>query len=489
MAKFHDLGEDILFVVLRRCDVCTVLSASRINKQIRLLALSKFVWLALVTDLIARYLIDFLSNPDFAKYSAAQLRGMVERALCGPAWAKAGARSPPEINRQVSVQSSYIAPSPGCSLTVKLLPGGRFFTLQNHDGGLECWSVALARCIWSDSRRWLSHRPYAADVVDDGKTARFLVPGSSERSFKIVQVDLGTGITFDIFERPPGVEIGDWWMIRDAVLSGDFLVLTLNVYGVLAVLLLNWRESTYLLFHQTLTVPGMAIIPGYIILGSASPDPPHRPVLLGYTLASLAPHWRPFAARSESESRRLITTRSFDLHRIQQGDGIVPAFMEYFGACEGWQIAPERGIRCRGETGMQLTVRESLLHRGSYDLTFVVSERGAFQSPKNNPDSRVDRGAILVAYRISGSFPALRPRLQLMQLSAVPISAACKARNVPNARYLSMIEGVEDINLHRRASEGRNLVGRCNCDSIHLSPYSGAVTTLVGSSVTVSYYL
>ncbi|KAJ7608577.1 hypothetical protein DFH06DRAFT_1309112 [Mycena polygramma] len=444
MTNFQDLGEDILYVVLTSCDVCTVLSASRINKQIRTLALSKFVWLALVTNLIARYLIDLLSDPGFTNYSAAQLRGMVNRALCGPGWVKAAAKSSPEIYRQLSVQSPYIAPSLGCSLTVKLLPGGRFFTLENHDGGLECWSVASARCIWSDLRRWLSHRPYAVDVVDDGNKARFLVPGSSERSFKIVQVDLGTGISFDIFERPPGVEIGDWWMIRDAVISGDFLVLTLNVYGVLAVLLLNWRESTYLLFHQTMTVPGMAIIPGHIILGSASPDPPHRPVLLGYTLASLAPHWRPFAARSESESRRPITTCSFDLHRIQQGEGIVPAFVEYPGARAGWQIAPECGTRCRGEAGMQLTVRESLLHRGSYDLTFVVSERGAFQAPKNNPDSRVDRGAILATYRISVSVSALRPKLQLMQFSAVPIPAACKARNVSNARYSSMIEGVED---------------------------------------------
>jgi hypothetical protein len=69
-----------------------------------------------------------------------------------------------------------------------------------------------------------------------------------------VQVDLTTGLSFDAFKMPRGAEIGGWWMARDTVISGDFVIMTLHIQDSWAVLLINWMDSVYVMFHQTSTV-------------------------------------------------------------------------------------------------------------------------------------------------------------------------------------------------------------------------------------------
>jgi hypothetical protein len=69
-----------------------------------------------------------------------------------------------------------------------------------------------------------------------------------------VQVDLTTGLSFDAFKMPLGAEIGGWWMVRDTVISGDFVIMTLHIQDSWAVLLINWMDSVYVMFHQTSTV-------------------------------------------------------------------------------------------------------------------------------------------------------------------------------------------------------------------------------------------
>ncbi|KAJ6517884.1 hypothetical protein C8R47DRAFT_1204990 [Mycena vitilis] len=471
MTIFQDLDEDIVLVVLTKCDVYTV------NRQIRTLALSKRVWLAMVANLITSCFIDSLSDPNFYNYSAAELREMVKRVVCGPSpWANTpGTGCTPLANRKISVQSPCITAGPDNRSTyVKLLPGGRFFTLENYNGKLECWSIESGRCIWSYSEK--RRTTYAVDLLNDGYLARFLLPGSSERTFTIAEVDLGTGIAKEVFQTRSETETGGRWTVRDAAISGDYLTLTVHIDDSWAVLLINWKERIYLLFHQSSTVPCVALIPGHIILGSETVEPPHRPALIVYTLAALKPHWRPLTTCLHLDGHD-----SFDLHRIQQGYGLPPTLVEYPGVREGWEITPGPA----GECGMQLLTRESPLRRGSYVLAFVVSEHGAFPGPNNYPDTTRGRGAILVRYCVS--IPGPPSRLRLRQTSAVPI-AACRARDMSYALYSSMIEGVEDMDLLRR--QGRRwLVRRGNHDSMHLSPYSSAVTALAGSKVTVSYYL
>ncbi|KAJ6548639.1 hypothetical protein B0H19DRAFT_1161502 [Mycena capillaripes] len=167
MTSFQNLNEDVLLVVLAKCDVYTVLSASRLNKLIRTLALSKYVWVALVADLIATCLIDAFSDPDYTEYSAPKLLAMVKRLVCGPRWGT------PALHRKLSVESPDIRPRSGYA---KLLPGGRFFTFESYNGRYECWSLASRRCVWNPKGRI-----YAADVLDGENTARFLVSGSSRR--------------------------------------------------------------------------------------------------------------------------------------------------------------------------------------------------------------------------------------------------------------------------------------------------------------------
>ncbi|KAJ7358568.1 hypothetical protein DFH08DRAFT_1075572 [Mycena albidolilacea] len=446
MAVFKELDEDILFVIFRTCDVYTVLTAARINKLIRALALSKAVWVALVADLIARCIMDAFSDPDFRNYSAAQLRGVVERLVCGPAWAEE--RPARVVRRQVSVDTSDIFSkiSPRWSTYVKLLPGGRFLTLENYDGRLECWSLTRGLCVWTYSQKRRTN--YTVEMFDDGNTARFLLPGSLKASFSIVQVDLTTGHSYELFRMPQKDEIR-WWTDGDAVLSGNFVVLTLHVHGNRTLLLINWKEGRYLSFHQTLTAPGMAVVPGHIVLATATLEPPHRPVLLAYTHASLASYWRPLADWAPT-----APSDAFDLHRIQQCSGIRPAFVMHPGAHEGWQVASE-GTRPVSQ-GMRLALRPSPLQRGSYALSFVVYEKDG---------------------------------LQLVQSSAVPTVPVCKAGDVSYARYSIVKPGsIEDVDLDRQEA-GKTELEVIRGESIHLSPSSGAVTTLTGPLVSVSYFV
>jgi hypothetical protein len=53
---------------------------------------------------------------------------------------------------------------------------------------------------------------------------------------------------------PLCAEIGGWWLVRDAVISGDFVIMTLRIQDSWAVLLINWMDSVYAMFHQTATV-------------------------------------------------------------------------------------------------------------------------------------------------------------------------------------------------------------------------------------------
>ncbi|KAF8193900.1 hypothetical protein K438DRAFT_1934690 [Mycena galopus ATCC 62051] len=485
MTVFLDLDEDIVLTVLSICDVSTVLSASRqINKLIRVLALSKPVWVALVADLITRCIMDASSDPNFATYSAPQLRDTVKRLVRGPAWRNG--EFGPAVHQRVSVESSDIVSNKrGSSWPshVKLLPGGRFFTLEHDDGRIECWSLTKGVCVWKYSQK--RRTGYVVDVLDGGNTARFLLPGSSQElfyypysifsSFSIVQVELTTGVSFEIFRMPRKDEIR-WWSDADALLNGDLVALTVHIHGNWVVLLINWKEETYINFHQTMTVPGIALVPGHIVLATATPDPPFRPVLLICTHKSLAPHWQPLA------DWRFALTHTFNLHCMQEGSGIMPTFVEHLGAQEGWQVAPE-GLRPLSP-GMRLTLRESPLQQHTYALTLVVYDRGPLPSwgtaAINGSGCCPDPRAILVTYRVS----AYQDSIRLVHISAAATVRSCKARDVSYVRYAVGREGVEDVDLDRRGAPGKGelKVGPLVYESIHLSPTSGAVTTLAAST-------
>jgi hypothetical protein len=215
------------------------------------------------------------------------------------------------------------------------------------------------------------------------------------------------------------------------------------------------------------------VVPGHVLVASTTFEAPHRPVLMVYTLASLATYWRPVTARW-----RPIATRIFDLHRIQQGSGIVPDLVEHPGAHAGWHVtAAGTGM------GMRLALRESPLRRGSYQLTFVVSERGAFPLRVDSSDP----GTIFVTYRVSVATET-RGKLRMVQTSAVPMVLECRARDVSYAGYSVISEGVEEVHLSWQSTTKKRQLRLVNYESIHLSPSSGAVTTLSGSSVSVSYY-
>lgn len=122
--------------------------------------------------------MDALGDPNFREYSGLELRAAVKRLVCGPeTWADAS--SPPTIRLQLPIEFSPIKPGPYQEYQprVKMLPGGRYFTIGHRDGRLECWCLATGGCVWTHAGR---RAEYAVEVLNGGDSARFLLDASPD---------------------------------------------------------------------------------------------------------------------------------------------------------------------------------------------------------------------------------------------------------------------------------------------------------------------
>ncbi|KAJ7152388.1 hypothetical protein C8R46DRAFT_1197618 [Mycena filopes] len=312
------LDEDVLLCVLTFCDIHTVLCASRASKLFHTLTLTTTsLWAILVEDLIARRLMDALSDPNYREYSALELREAVKRVLCGPKTWDRDYPNPPNIHRHLSIASPAMAHAITMDSRVKLLPGESFL--------------------------------------------------------KILEVNFRTGIECELFRTPHKRQILTDWREDELTLSGAFLTMSLAFKqgGVHGVLIINWQTQEYLFFFLVGRVfPWAVILPNDIIIGTSGPCGKNV-ALLAYSLPSLAAHWRPLKAwhpRTMSHS-----ALGFDLGRIQQGHSrIVPARIEFPGAGLDWSTSSGLHLDRYNTDIVQLELRECPLRRGTDILTLIV---------------------------------------------------------------------------------------------------------------------
>ncbi|KAJ7474365.1 hypothetical protein B0H11DRAFT_1331946 [Mycena galericulata] len=245
---FYDLNEHVLAELLSYCDVYGVLCFTRVNKFCRQIALSKQLWIILVSDLESRGLRDADPNEELQLCTQGDLVDMVKRVVVGPTTWSPTCSTGPKLQREVVVR--FDKPI-GSRASVRLLPGGKYFVLYDSWDNSGIWEVSTGRCIWTHPHRI---RSWVVDTICDTHLAFVICraySASYERAVQIIQVDLLTGHSNDAFYLPLPSDVYD---ISDPILLGNFFVMSLRtdhtspVSGLL--LIVDWRAQKYALVES-----------------------------------------------------------------------------------------------------------------------------------------------------------------------------------------------------------------------------------------------
>ncbi|KAJ7659598.1 hypothetical protein DFH06DRAFT_1297201, partial [Mycena polygramma] len=399
---FQDLDEDVLPAILTACDVYAVVSLSRVNKFFRAIALSEWLWRALVLGLSAHYRILNLHAID--SYSTAQLIAEVKRLIRGPAtWSEQSSRPP-------TLASAKTFLGGNC---VQFLPGERFFA-EFRGPSFCCYDVASGSCVWTCPVPSARIKVWTAEIGDDGKSAVFFLiqtaSGRNRDELSIAHVDFRTGESEILFEVVLHSRVG---VYRHPALFGNFLGMEL-IYtpwgrSERAVMVLDWRKRVFVTFAcSPASEPNqetrVAFLPGHILLYNTTAGP-HADLCAVYTVASVASRWQPLAVRA------------FDGLRISASD-IPPAIVERL----------ERNDRVfRDDLRVQLTLHPNPIRSNTYQLMLYVSNpmwvtntslKDTLRRKVGQPSRRVD-GAMLYTHRLTVGAPPDH-RLTWVRISAVP---------------------------------------------------------------------
>ncbi|KAJ7884989.1 hypothetical protein B0H13DRAFT_2666902 [Mycena leptocephala] len=283
---FHDLPEDVLFEILTYCDVYTVVSFLRVCEFSRVAALSKPLWRSLLRGLSARHHILNLHAID--GYTTEQLIAEAKHLVCGPATWSDKSSVPP------TVSSSKSFP---LNTQTRLLPGGRYFSVMQHDE-MQVFDAVTGRRVWLRSLAGTHARAWEVEMRDDGQSAVFFFvhnnSATNRQVLSIVQADFSTGLWDVHFDGVLNNYIG---RACNPVLSGDLLGVkwVYRPYGKRerGMLVIDWRKQLYVIFDCTTVSLTQAFVPGNIIFTTATAQQPNDRLLLIYTLASIGSHWRP----------------------------------------------------------------------------------------------------------------------------------------------------------------------------------------------------
>ncbi|KAJ7272482.1 hypothetical protein C8J57DRAFT_1318890, partial [Mycena rebaudengoi] len=481
--RFHDLDEDILHSVFAASDVHTVLSMARVNKLCRNISNSRPLWLALVAALVARRLMDEIPPEILAKYSTADLIKEVRRLVSGPeSWFP---RSPaPILSRQIIVEHSSWAAGQG---DIVLLPGAEYALISTCQGvELQCWSVATKEHLWTRATRLMD---YAVHMLDSRSALFLFLPYTNRIRLQITRVDLRNGLSEDLFHLPLDIHLG---FVKNPVVFGDLFAVSLRLTDESTLLLVDWREGKYIIFHcsKAWPRPGMAFVPGHVILTTASAEPPHDQLLVVYTLLSLTSRWRPIAEIDLSNQMRTTDVQPTVLERMDYKNFV-------------WQDAQR----------VRMTLHSNPLRSNGYKLILYLSPSHRQQAPKSISDmlrqaiGRAPPQPAQSAMVFTHHFTISSSPTSDLRRSRTSVRHAVPDLFFPDVSYCGYTVNIDSCVLdiyaplkgssndprHARERFTPNIprliaVTDPGCHSAHLSP-SGAVTTLGPESFTVSYYI
>ncbi|RDB16095.1 hypothetical protein Hypma_003393 [Hypsizygus marmoreus] len=452
------LIDDVVLKVLTFCDIYTVLTASQASKCLHALAFSKSTWLALLSDLHQRSIIDLPPDERLDTYTITGLIGLVKHIVQGPqSWSPTSAAHNPDpaIRHQIILKPE-IQHGPDIlswENEPQLLPGGRFVMFQNS-GKLECWSVAFCELIWtyqSDMERYRVDT-FTTETVDEGRRAVILIGiraygGGTEPTknlIEVVNLDLLTRTSTSLLrERAPDTR-HDNPFCRFHV-QGDYAVVCMH--HTEWILIIRLSTNTKRTFNISNIYCDMDLIPGYLILSTL---------------------------RTMSESSSMLDIRLWPIETLleaQDGaliDSIAPL------ATEPIELnVPNASVTFR------LSAHLSPLRTNQSTLWVLVSSLSPLL-------------ALVRKYHVShyaGQRPTIRCVKAWERTDAV-IYVPCDTSRISYAGYAETFWARKNYiySLGRPNVESTvvRLLGRG--DHMHMSAYSGALTYATHESVVVNFY-
>lgn len=230
------LFEDVIREILCLCDIATVLTASLVSRTFHALAMSKEVWLSLLSDLYRRGFIDVWRGQGLNALSPCELVDLAKHTTCGPtSWST---RYPVSVNRRIVSPEVHTAHGSSRIRKLQLLPGGRFLLSQTNYSIIECWETVENRHIWRynapcagvTAKVW----GYAAELIDDGQAVMIVVGtcrsgthGSLQDFLEVVRLDLNTGLSKSVLtESVP--DTGHNHAVRRLKIQGDFIIMSVR---------------------------------------------------------------------------------------------------------------------------------------------------------------------------------------------------------------------------------------------------------------------
>ncbi|KAJ6541376.1 hypothetical protein B0H19DRAFT_315120 [Mycena capillaripes] len=235
MPTIIHLGEDVLVKVLSSCDVYTVLRVSQVNRYLRIISMTKQIWIFLVQTLQSCSIIALPPGTELATCGTEELVKMVKRTVTGPRTLACTTLLPPTIFHEVVLPAESLITREYHYPIVKLV-GGRCVVLVRRES-LEVWDIFTQRKIYNHQGR--TDWP-AAELVRESIILGFIYRNEDNfETVEIRQIDLRS--MEDVLQAKitiRGYTSGGWYI------SGDFAAITLRSSVVLFV---NWREQTAVL--------------------------------------------------------------------------------------------------------------------------------------------------------------------------------------------------------------------------------------------------
>ncbi|KAJ7614849.1 hypothetical protein FB45DRAFT_936212 [Roridomyces roridus] len=215
--------------------------------------------------------------------STDQLIDMAKRMVLGPKTWSPTHKPGPQLEREVLVCFPENQ-NPGENPSVRLLPGGKYFTLC-LDGGdeLTIWEVGpTARCIWRLGYRISAWSVEISDSHEDTAMVIFhVLSATNTRSIQIIEVNLLTGESTDVLRLPLPEHIQN---SSRTTLLGDLFLLCLWPEILFVG---NWRQKTYAWMRVPTGALQASLLPGHIAITCANRDFANKRFLSVYALSSL----------------------------------------------------------------------------------------------------------------------------------------------------------------------------------------------------------
>ncbi|KAJ7465990.1 hypothetical protein FB451DRAFT_418667 [Mycena latifolia] len=244
----HSLNLDVILHILTLLDVFSIMSISRVNKHFRAIASAKQLWISVVHDLVARYLIDPPGEGNLESLSTTELMQHVKRGVIGPLTWSPSSSVPPTLSRQINISLETLQ----AGYHAKFLPEGRHILFYTKTGafsrGVECWEVHSGRRVWG----WSSPDYHVGHATFDfrrggSEAVVSLESYVSPRHTILIEADLRTGKSRHLLHLPTSAVFSPWPISR---LSGDFFVCRADTRNAYPFLLVNWRSAEFILFDS-----------------------------------------------------------------------------------------------------------------------------------------------------------------------------------------------------------------------------------------------